>query len=165
MEKQNSVQGGGDMKKAAVAITGAALVAMLAAGAARAEAQCCGDCNGDGAVTVNEIVTAVNRALTNCSDDGICSAAGMHGLQRVDFSSAANSDSPKKAFAKCPAGKTVIGGGAKVFIANTPTAPVALMANFPSDALDGWAATAEEMAATDAKWFVTAFALCATVGP
>jgi hypothetical protein len=37
--------------------------------------QCCGDCNGDGAVTVDEILTAVNHAMTNCSDDGICSAS------------------------------------------------------------------------------------------
>jgi len=151
------------MKRVAVAITGAALAAML--GTRSTGAQCCGDCNGDGAVTINELVTSVNRALTNCSDDGICSAAGIRGLQRVDFSSSANSDSPKKAFAKCPAGRKVIGGGAKVFIAGTPSAPVALMANFPSDTLDGWAATAEEMGATDAKWFVTAFALCATVEP
>jgi len=38
----------------------------------RAVGQCCGDCNGDGTVTVNEIVSSVNRALTQCSDDGIC---------------------------------------------------------------------------------------------
>lgn len=149
--------------KAAIAIT-TALVAVLG-WAVDATAQCCGDCNGDGAVTVNEIVTAINHALTNCSDDGICSTAGIRGLERVNFSSSANNTSPKKAFAKCPAGKKVIGGGARVFIAGTATAPVALMANFPSDTLDGWAATAEAMGATDAKWFLTAFALCATVGP
>jgi len=144
---------------------GAALVAMMGLVARGAPAQCCGDCNGDGAVTVNELVTAVNRALTTCSDDGICSATGVRGLERVDFSSAADSTSPKKAFAKCPSGKQVIAGGAKIFIANNPTGPVALKASFPSDALDGWAATAEEMVATDAKWFVTAFALCSTVAP
>jgi len=38
----------------------------------RAVGQCCGDCNGDGEVTVNELVSSVNRALTQCSDDGIC---------------------------------------------------------------------------------------------
>ncbi len=37
--------------------------------------QCCGDCSGDGAVTVDEILTAVNHALASCSDDGICSMA------------------------------------------------------------------------------------------
>jgi hypothetical protein len=36
-------------------------------------AQCCGDCNGDGQVTVDELVKAVNRALGSCQDDGICS--------------------------------------------------------------------------------------------
>lgn len=29
-------------------------------------AQCCGDCGGDGIVTVNEIITAVNNALGQC---------------------------------------------------------------------------------------------------
>jgi hypothetical protein len=153
------------MKRAAVATTGAALVAILGLLARGAGAQCCGDCNLDGAVTINEIITSVNHALTTCSDDGICSAAGVRGLERVDFSSAADSTSPKKAFAKCPTGKKVIAGGAKVFIAGQATGPVALKASFPSDTLDGWAATAEEMVATDVKWFVTTFALCAAVTP
>jgi len=35
---------------------------------------CCGDCNGDGSVTVNEIITSVNYAL------GVCPASGsLHG--------------------------------------------------------------------------------------
>ena len=41
----------------------------------RAVGQCCGDCNGDGAVTVDEVITTVNRTLTGCEDDGICSMA------------------------------------------------------------------------------------------
>jgi len=146
-------------------VAGVALVVMLGLVADGAAAQCCGDCNGDGAVTLNELVTGVNRALTGCTDDGICSAAGVRGLERVDFSSLADSTSPKMAFAKCPSGKKVIAGGAKVFMAGDRAGPVAVKASFPSDALDGWAATAEEMVATDAKWFVTAFALCATVAP
>ena len=43
------------------------------AGSSRLSAQlpptpspCCGDCNGDGSVTVNELVTGVNRALDGC---------------------------------------------------------------------------------------------------
>jgi hypothetical protein len=32
--------------------------------------QCCGDCNGDSTVTVDELVTAVNHALTSCVDEG-----------------------------------------------------------------------------------------------
>jgi hypothetical protein len=54
---------------------GAAVVAMLGPIVQGAAAQCCGDCNGGGEVNVNELVTAVNRALTGCSDDGICSAS------------------------------------------------------------------------------------------
>lgn len=153
------------MKTAAGAITGATLALMLGLVAHGAVAQCCGDCNGDGAVTINEIITAVNHALNACSDDGICNTVGVRGLERVDFSSTADSTSPKQAFAKCPSGKKVIGGGAQVFIAGDRTGPVALKASFPGSALDGWAATAEETVATDAKWFVTAFALCATVAP
>ena len=41
----------------------------------RAVGQCCGDCNGDGRVTVNELVTAVSRALDGCQDDGVCDAS------------------------------------------------------------------------------------------
>ena len=148
------------MKRAAVVITGAALAAMLLT--QTAAAQCCGDCNGDNEVTVNEVITAVNRALTSCQDDGICSAAGVRGLERVAFSSASNSEAQKKAFAKCPSGKKVIGGGAQIFIAGSATGPVALKASFPSDVLDGWAATAEEMVPTDLNWFVNTFAICAT---
>src|SRR5574341_2192636 len=149
------------MQRARIATASAALAAVLGLATHGALAQCCGDCNLDGEVTVNELVTAVNRALTSCTDDGLCGAAGVRGLERVDFSSKADSTSPKKAFAKCPTGKKVIAGGAKILIAGVSTAPVALKASFPSDTLDGWAATAEEMVATDAKWFVTTFALCA----
>jgi hypothetical protein len=39
---------------------------VICALAASARAQCCGDCNGDGTVTINELVTAVNNALDAC---------------------------------------------------------------------------------------------------
>src|SRR5271169_5182301 len=43
------------------------LVAVLVcAMAGSARAQCCGDCNGDGMVTINELITAVNNALSGC---------------------------------------------------------------------------------------------------
>ena len=42
----------------------------------RAGGQCCGDCNRNGEVTVNELVSAVNRALDGCQDDRICSQPG-----------------------------------------------------------------------------------------
>ena len=39
----------------------------------------CGDCNADGQVTVDEIVKAVDRALSGCQNDGTCPQSG--GLQ------------------------------------------------------------------------------------
>jgi hypothetical protein len=64
------------MHRGAMGTTGAALAAMLVLGIRGAAAQCCGDCNTDGEVTINEVVTVVNRALEPlpCSDDNICSA-------------------------------------------------------------------------------------------
>ena len=43
------------------------LLALLAL-AAPAGAQCCGDCNGDGMVAINELITAVNNSLGTCSN-------------------------------------------------------------------------------------------------
>ena len=61
------------MKKAVVGITSAALATLLMAGGAMG--QCCGDCNGDGQVTIDEIIKAVNRALNGCENDGVCNAS------------------------------------------------------------------------------------------
>src|SRR5262245_52156404 len=41
------------------------LVCVLSGGAG---AQCCGDCNGDGVVAINELITAVNKSLTDCAE-------------------------------------------------------------------------------------------------
>jgi hypothetical protein len=59
---------------ARVAVTVAAVARLLAAPEA-AVAQCCGDCNGDGRVTIDEILATVNRALGECQDDGVCDAS------------------------------------------------------------------------------------------
>ena len=98
-------------------------------------------------------------------DKGEQGSPGISGLQRVDWSSPNNSDSYKAGFAKCPEGKHVVGGGAQVFIHSTKTVkgPVVLKTSYPSEAMNGWAASAEEVAATDLEWHVTAFALCAEV--
>lgn len=66
------------MKRASITVgacamlPSAVLAALLVLVPRDALSQCCGDCNGDGAVTVDEIITAVNRALNGCTDDGIC---------------------------------------------------------------------------------------------
>ncbi len=42
------------------------VLALLCPLTAGAQAQCCGDCNGDGTVSINELITAVNNALLGC---------------------------------------------------------------------------------------------------
>jgi hypothetical protein len=64
------------MKRAVAGITITVLAALVGLVPRGAVGQCCGDCNGDGAVTIDEILTTVNHALTSCSDDGICSHVG-----------------------------------------------------------------------------------------
>src|SRR5262245_58250294 len=43
-----------------------AALAALVLWTGTAIAQCCGDCNGDGRVSISDLVTAVNNALDNC---------------------------------------------------------------------------------------------------
>ena len=90
---------------------------------------------------------------------------GAAGLELINFSSHNDSNSPKNAFAMCPSGKHVVGGGAQVFIGarEVTEGPIAIKKSKPSMTMDGWAATAEEIVPTDLKWFVTAYAICATV--
>lgn len=97
-------------------------------------------------------------------EDGAMGAPGVSGLERVSFSSSNDSQANKSTFAHCPNFKHVVGGGAQVFIGEqgVVVGPVALKKSLPSDSMDGWAATAEEVIPTDVRWFVTAYALCAT---
>jgi hypothetical protein len=62
------------MKRVLVGIAGASLATLLMVQGV--VGQCCGDCNGDGQVTVDEILTSVNRALSGCRNDSICSTSG-----------------------------------------------------------------------------------------
>ena len=52
-----------------------ATAALIVFAAQSALGQCCGDCDGDGHVKINELVTAVNRSLVGCADDGVCDAS------------------------------------------------------------------------------------------
>ena len=94
-------------------------------------------------------------------------AGSINGLERVDFSTHDDTTSPKHAFANCPAGKVVVGGGAQVFVKGQVAGPIALKKSYPSQALNGWAASAEVMVSTSPalSWFLTAYALCATASP
>jgi hypothetical protein len=47
--------------------------------ATAAAAQCCGDCNADGEVRIDELLTAVNHNLTGC-EAGLSPIVGLHGV-------------------------------------------------------------------------------------
>ncbi len=97
---------------------------------------------------------------------GPAGAPGVSALERVDFSSRSDDTRRKNAFAQCPEGKLVVGGGAQVFIAGGASSVVALLKKSqPSDTMDGWAATAETIDGEHVgmNWFLTSYALCAMV--
>jgi hypothetical protein len=100
----------------------------------------------------------------------------IRGIELVQWTSRSGPEKFKRAFAKCPDGKTVIGGGGRVFEA-TPiddgeprarrTSPrlddIGLSVSVPSLDMDGWAVTAQAMhpRAKKTDWFVSASAVCA----
>jgi hypothetical protein len=100
-------------------------------------------------------------------EQGIQGLAGLSGLERVDMSTKNNSNSPKTTVAKCPEGKKIVGGGAQVFIGEigVTVGPIALKKSWPNEEMTHWAATAEKVGDTNLRWFLTAYALCATVDP
>jgi hypothetical protein len=84
---------------------------------------------------------------------------GISGLEYVVVSSAYDSNSPKYAYAQCPAGKYVIGSGAATAAGSLPVAVADV------EPLSGTVvARAFETSATAANWEVTAYAVCAKVG-
>ena len=85
---------------------------------------------------------------------------GMSATERVDATSVLNSAAFKSAFLACPAGKRLIGGGARIDGPNN--LPVALVESYPDDD-NIWRAHARETALTNTAWSVTVFAICAVV--
>jgi len=80
----------------------------------------------------------------------------------VTATSAFNASDEKFVTAECPAGKEVLGGGARINGANTKTvvnetAP----ALSPSGAHFGWYGSGREVVAEAENWSVSAFAICA----
>jgi hypothetical protein len=83
---------------------------------------------------------------------------GLTGVERVEVTSANSSASPKTTPMPCPAGKRLIGGGARL---NGGGTNVAIQAAFP-DNDNIFRATGREVVATNAVWSITVFAVCAT---
>jgi trimeric autotransporter adhesin len=113
-----------------------------------------------GAVTASKIadgaVTAAKLAPT-------FSAQLVKDVSYVIKASATDSEQEKTAKAECPAGKAVIGGGAKAgpaeAVAVTESAPVVDTAGNRV----AWSATAREIVADAASWSVEAYAICAEI--
>ncbi len=88
---------------------------------------------------------------------GPAGPAGLSGVERVESTGVSNSTSAKSHFIACPAGKRLIGGGARV----TSLVGVGLSQSFP-DNDNIYRASAREFVANPGNWAVTVYAVCAT---
>jgi hypothetical protein len=82
---------------------------------------------------------------------------GLSATERVEVTTTASSVSPRTVQMQCPAGKRLMGGGARV----NGTAPtVAIQSSFP-DNDNIYRVVAREIVANQGSWSLTAFAICA----
>jgi hypothetical protein len=89
-------------------------------------------------------------------DKGDPGPAGLSGREVVRAESATNSTNAKIVTVSCPAGKSVIGGGA-----GTDPGYAVFWRNHPTT--QGWYAGASELAATANNWELYVYAICAVV--
>ena len=93
---------------------------------------------------------------------GVAGPAGVSGVEIVSTTSASSSND-KSITATCPAGKTVVGGGASVSLTD---GSLAVVQSTPGPLTAGkattWVAAAGEIGNVGPSWTVTAFAVCAT---
>jgi hypothetical protein len=85
-------------------------------------------------------------------------AQQIQGHDIILQSSAADSSSPKSVVVTCPAGKKVIGGGARV--TGSGAAEVGVVEEYPN-AVNQWSTLAREQDVTGSSWTLTAHAICA----
>jgi len=88
---------------------------------------------------------------------GPAGSPGLSAVERVDATSPANSTTSKSVQIACPAGKRLIGGGARV---NGGIPEVSLTASFP-DNDNIYRATALENDTFNPAWTLTVYAICA----
>jgi len=76
-----------------IAIIILAVAFVLPLGAKHLPAQCCGDCNDDQQVTVDELVTAVGNALEGCAPDGqACRCTPLRTGQETSYAAGDDGD-------------------------------------------------------------------------
>jgi len=82
---------------------------------------------------------------------------GLSGVERVEDTSASNSTAFRDRNVACPAGKRLLGGGARL---NPSLVGVGIAASYP-DNDNVYRAIAREFVANPASWSLTVFAVCA----
>jgi hypothetical protein len=82
---------------------------------------------------------------------------GLSGVERVASTSDNNTSNSKTQTVTCPAGKRLLGGGARV---DPILSQLAIQTSFP-DNDNVYRATAREVTITGANWSLTVFAVCA----
>lgn len=122
---------------------------------------------------VGEAKLGANSVATGKIQDGAVTSAKLSAallaqlVKNVSYVTATSvsdaEDVPKTVTAPCPAGKQVVGGGAKVggtstTVAVTESAPAPVNAE---NKRTGWLATAREIAPEANPWSVEAYAICA----
>ena len=85
-------------------------------------------------------------------------ASGLAGVEIVKAQSVLSSDTLRTLHVVCPAGKKVLGGGGLIVGAG---GDVALDESYPPSP-SAWRATAYEVNATGANWYLVTYAICAS---
>lgn len=88
---------------------------------------------------------------------------GVGGIQAIVAVSDNDETDTKAAFAECPDGKTVIGGGARAAVLGGDGSGLSLLQVSPLPDLSAYFAFAVEMPGFSGDWFVEATAVCAFV--
>ena len=114
------------------------------------------------------VMVLVSGATWGFARDGTvhgngASGAGLSGYEVVTQSTGSDSSSLKSMTAECPAGKMVIGGGARIFGSISGTALTASGPDGPPDQPTKWFATALEVAPNSDNWGLRVDVFCATV--
>ena len=84
---------------------------------------------------------------------------GVSGWVMVSNTSASNSNTARSVSVNCPAGKSVLGGGASTF--HFAGEPLVIGNSYPENGR--WVASAHESAAYAPNWSLRAYVLCANV--
>jgi hypothetical protein len=97
-------------------------------------------------------------------DTGPQGPPGASGWERVSDTTEFNEDDRKQAFASCPEGKKVTGGGAFIVYSSPDQTGIFLSESGPESNGAGWSVEAREFLEVGDAWGLQAEAICAVVG-